>query len=132
MDVEDGEESQRNSDTDEDEVGGNNLEQNNSQSLLRFRNYTPQTKFLEGLYRVDKAEPSSIDSYIEDKINLISDNDYTMNDNDNKHRINPEKLNLQKIDADLKRRIEKRLDKLENETRRQIDKHVKTQKNKNR
>lgn len=103
-----------------------------SKTLFKFRNYTPQTHFLEGLYTIDKAQPGSIAEYIEDKIKLISDGDYLINDGENKYKINPEKLNLQKIDADLKRRIEGRLEKLENETRRQINTYIKNQKSKNR
>lgn len=103
-----------------------------SKALFKFRNYTSQTHFLDGLYTIDKAQPGSIAEYIEDKIKLASDSDYLIDDGENKYKINPEKLNLQKIDADLKRRIEDKLEKLENETRRQISKHLKSQKSRNR
>lgn len=103
-----------------------------SKTLYRFRNYSAQTNFLDGLYTVDKAEPCSITEFIEEKIKLIDDSDYLASDEENKYKINSKKLNLQKVDSDLKRRIEGRLEKLENETRRQINKHLKSQKSRNK
>lgn len=89
---------------------------NNSNSLMRFRNYKPQTNFLDGLYTVDKSQPGSISELIKDKLDLISDGNL---------RIDPKILEPKKIDWDLKRRLEKRLDLLEKETRNSISKHIK-------
>lgn len=82
---------------------------------IRFRNYTPQTKFLEGMYTLDKAEPDTLTPLIQDKLDLLNDNTPLA-----------ERLEPKKIDWDLKCRISGSLEKLERETRKCIDKHVKS------
>lgn len=130
MDIDNDQDPQRSSDKDNDD-GKCDTDQS-SKTLYRFRNYSPQTNFLDGLYTIDKAEPCSIAEFIEDKLKLIDDSNYLVNDEENKYKIIPEKLDLQKVDVDLKRRIEGRLEKLENETRRQINKYLKSQKSRNK
>lgn len=87
---------------------------------FKFRSYTPQTGFLEGKYTVDKAEPELINQFIQDKLDMITDG------SDN-YKIDSNKLQPKGDDWDLKRRIKKRLDKLEKETRKSIDQSVKKQ-----
>ena len=88
--------------------------------MFKFRNYKPQTKFLDGLYAVEKSQPAAINHLIQDKLDLISDAD-----NEKRYRIDPKLLEPKKIDWDLKRRGEKRMEKLERETRKCIDKQLK-------
>jgi len=86
-----------------------------SDGLIKFRNYQPQTDFLEGLYIFEKADPKSVHEFIKDKLDLISDTSF---------RIDPKLMEPKKVDWDLKRRIEKRLDILEKETRKDISTHI--------
>lgn len=99
--------------------------------MLRFRNYNPQTNLLEGMYLIEKSEPESITPYIQDKLKLL-DPDQDNRDTDNPFRINPEMLDAKKVDFDLKRRLESKIEKLDRETRKNIDKYVKDQKCKKR
>lgn len=82
---------------------------------IKFRNYTPQTKFLEGMYIVEKAEPDTLTPLIQDKLDLSKDNAPVS-----------ERLEPKKVDWDLKCRLGRSLEKLERETRKCIDKHVKS------
>lgn len=91
-----------------------------------FRNYTPQTNLLEGLFVVEKSTLETITARIEDKLKLISEETNC----DNKYQIDKVMLEPQKVDSDLKRLINPRLDKLERETRKQIDKFFKMNKGK--
>lgn len=115
----------------DDDADINDIDMNHSSesSKLKFRNYEPQTQFLEGLYTITKSEPESIVPFIRDKLDLLADNDVNKDDTtNNQYKIDKDMLEFKKVDWDLKRRIEKRLEKLERETRKQIDKHIKTQK----
>lgn len=94
----------------------------NSEPLYKFRNYVPQTHFLDGLCVTERTEPSTIKHLIKDKLDLIS--------RDDNYRIDPKLLETKKIDWDLKRRIEKRLEMLERDTRRSIGEHIKSEKKK--
>lgn len=85
--------------------------------VLVFRNYEPVTNFIEGLYTTTKIEPESIQPYIKDKLELISD--------DTESKFDIKSLESRKVDIDLKKRLEKRMEKLEGETRRQIKKIIK-------
>lgn len=82
---------------------------------IRFRNYTPQTKFLDGMYVMEKSEPETLTPLIQDKLDLCDEN-----------KPLAERLEPKKIDWDLKCRISNPLERLERETRRCIDKHVKS------
>lgn len=97
--------------------------QDSPELIFKFRNYTPQTHFLEGLYTVERSQPATIDHLIKDKIDLVSSQDTG-------YRIDPKLFEPKKIDWDLKRRIEKRLELLESDTRKSISKHVKNSKKK--
>lgn len=90
-------------------------------TIFRFTNYAPQTHFLDGLYSLERAQPDSIDHLIKDKLDLTIDSE----DNDNKCKIDPKLLEPKKTDWDLKHRIERRMEKLERETRKSIDRHIK-------
>lgn len=81
---------------------------------IKFRNYTPQTKFLDGMYSIEKTEPETLTPLIQDKLDLCNDNTPLA-----------ERLEPKKIDWDLKCRISNSLERLERETRKCIDKHVK-------
>lgn len=85
--------------------------ESSSNSDLKFRNYHPQTKFLDGYYTLESTEPESITSLIQDKLDLIE--------------CETIEKDFKKIDYDLKCRIEKKLDRLERDTKRQISKHNK-------
>lgn len=80
---------------------------------LKFRNYKPQTKLLEGHYTIEKSEPSTIHHRIQDKLELVN------------LEFDPDYLELKKPDWDLKCRIKSKLDKLERETNKQIKLEVK-------
>ena len=97
----------------------------NSEPMLKFRNYKPQTSFLDGLYTEEQAEPETIQHLIQDKLDLLAaDEDHL------RYRINPKLMEPKKIDFDLKRRIEKKLDKLERETKKSIARHIKNSRSK--
>lgn len=85
--------------------------------VLVFRNYEPVTSFIEGLYTTTKIEPESIQPYIKDKLDLLAE--------DTELKIDAKSLETRKVDLDLKRRLEKRMERLESETRRQIKKAIK-------
>lgn len=82
---------------------------------IRFRNYTPQTKFLDGMYVIEKTEPETLTQLIQDKLDLCDDN-----------KPLAERLEPKKVDWDLKRRISNSLERLERDTRKCIDKHIKS------
>lgn len=88
----------------------------NSSVKIKFRNYKPQTEFLDGLFIVDRSEPASINEFIKDKLDMITDGNYN---------IDPNILEPKKVDWDLKRRLERRVEILERETRKGISKHIK-------
>ena len=96
--------------------------QRSTEPMFKFRNYTPQTRFLDGLYTVEKSQQGSIRHLIEDKLNIISDDT----------SIDPKLLEPKKVDWDLKRRLEKRMEILDRDTRKSISKHVKEVRNKRR
>lgn len=87
-------------------------------SMFRFRNYNPQTHFIDGLFSVEKSEPGSIYHLVQDKLGLASTKETG-------YRIDPKLMEPKKVDWDLKRRIEKRMEILGRETRNSIAKHVK-------
>lgn len=75
------------------------------------------TNFIEGSFTTTEIEPESIKPYIKEKLDLISD--------DTEFKIDTKSLQTRKIDLDLKRRVEKRMERLESETRKQIKKAIK-------
>lgn len=87
---------------------------------IKFRNYTPQTDLLDGLFEISKAEPEVIEPFIEDKLNLLGQ----------KGKITLEDLDFKKIDWDLKRRIEGKMQDLDEKTRKSIDLYLKNKKSK--
>lgn len=93
-----------------------------SMPIIRFRNYTPQTGFLDGLVTVDQSEPGSIKHLIQDKLNLILDQE----DDNEKYRINFDNIEISSKEVcwDLKQRIKKQMDQLESRTDRCIKKHL--------
>lgn len=99
--------------------------------MINFRNYTPQTRLLEGSYTVEKAEPESIIPYIQDKLDLLNDNRSESSDK-NPYKLDIKILEPKKVDWDLKRRIEKKMERLDRETRKNIDIYIKNKKNKSR
>lgn len=101
----------------------------NSNHIIQFRSYSPQTNLLDGLYSSEKIEPLTITKYIEDKLSILKESESTDQDVDNVYKIDPEMLELKKVDWDLKRRLEKRMEKLDRETRKHIDRHIKGQRN---
>lgn len=98
----------------------------NIEQPLVFRNYEPQTKLLEDLYVIEKTEPETIHSRIQDKLKLIEDN----GSEEERYKIDSKFLDPQKIDYDLKRRIQPRMDKLNRRTKREIDRYIKSSKSK--
>lgn len=94
----------------------------NSQQIIRFRNYTPQTDFLDGMYTIEQSQPGSIRHLIEDKLNLIVSNE----DDGKRYMIDPASMEPKKANWDLKRRLEKKMEKLDRETSKCIDKHLKS------
>lgn len=86
---------------------------------IKFRNYQPQTSFLDGAYIVEKSEPESLFSLIEDKLKLGANQEGI---SESKYAIDLNMLEPKKIDYDLKCRLEKNLEKLDRQTRRCIDK----------
>ena len=98
MDEEDGNSSRHSS---EPEAG-----RDSSELIFKFRNYTPQTQFLDGLYTVEKSQPATIGHLIKDKLDLISSEETG-------YRIDHKLFEPKKVDWDLKRRIEKRLEMLD-------------------
>lgn len=99
--------------------------------MINFRNYTPQTSLLEGSFTLEKAEPESITPYIQDKLDLLKD-DTNDNNDKNPYKLDIKILEPKKADWDLKRRIEKRMERLDRETRKNIDIYIKNKKTKNR
>lgn len=91
-------------------------------SKYKFRNYAPQTKFLEGSCVIRPSEALSINHLIQDKLDLIP--------TDGNYKIDHTLLEPKKIDWDLKRRFEKRLKKLERDTSKSISAHIKRERKK--
>lgn len=81
---------------------------------LKFRNYRPQTKFLDGYYTLESTEPEAITPLIMDKLELLG--------------VETVERDFKKVDHDLKCRIEKKLDRLERDTKKQISKYNKKSK----
>lgn len=79
---------------------------------LKFRSYEPQSESLSGY--VNKAQPEDIQSLIIDKLELLGQN--------------TNRVEFKKIDWDLKRRIEKRMEKLDRETKKSIKNLIKNNK----
>lgn len=71
---------------------------------LNFRSYEPQNKSLSG--PISKAQPSEIQSLIADKLELLEQD--------------TSQVKFKKVDWDLKRRIEKRMEKLDRDTKKSI------------
>lgn len=90
--------------------------------MLKFKNYTPQTQLLEGTYTIEKCEPESIKTLIQDKLDLLEDETVDLNSKDQC------RMDMKMVDWDLKRRIGKRMEKLEDETRKAIERHIKSNK----
>lgn len=88
--------------------------------IYKFRNYLPQSKFLDGLTVTSAAEPLSINHLIQDKLDLVP--------KDGNYRIDHQLLEPKKVDWDLKRRFERRLEKLEASTGKAIATYVKERK----
>lgn len=119
------------SENNEDHTDTNSIQRNpDSLPELIFRNYQPQTPFLEGLYTTRKAQPGSIAAYIKDKLDLLEDDRNNVAASDNPYKIDLKNLELKKPDWDLKLRISKKMDKLDRETRRVIDEQIKLRKTK--
>jgi hypothetical protein len=93
-----------------------------SEPKYKFRNYIPQTKFLEGSCVTRPSEPLPINHLIQDKLDLIP--------SDGNYMIDHKMLEQKKVDWDLKRRFEKRLRKLERDTSRKISEHIKKERKK--
>lgn len=93
--------------------------------IFKFRNYTPQTHFIDGIFSVEKSQPGTISHLIEDKLDILSKGGAG-------YRIDPKLMEPKKEDWDLKRRIEKRMETLERATRKSIAKHIKETKKKRR
>lgn len=106
----------------------NNLRSDDTQrcdeQIYKFRNYVPQSKFLCGLSKTSTAEPLSINHLIQDKLDLVP--------KDGNYRIDHQLLEPKKDDWDLKRRFERRLAKLEDNTGRAIASYVKERKEQKR
>lgn len=88
-----------------------NMAQPDRKGDLKFRNYRPQSKFLDGYYTVESTEPETITPLIKEKLDLL--------DTETIER------DFKKVDWDLKCRIEKKLERLERDTKRQISKYIK-------
>lgn len=91
-----------------------------------FRNYTPITQLLEGLYVTEKSEPQSLIHRIEDRLKYVSQDEDQEEESCQNVKID---FDTRKINWDLKLRLSKRSLKLEKETMKQIAKYVKSQKN---
>lgn len=93
----------------------NERNDNNIGMRMKFRNYTPQTQLLDGLYYEEKAEPGSIKHFIQDKLDLLKVDEEHANSDDpaRKYGIDPEMLDPQKPDWDLKRNFSKKSRKLD-------------------
>lgn len=89
------------------------------ESIIKLRNYKPQTNFLDGLFYIEQAQPGSINHLIENKLELVSDD----------YKIDPKLMDPKKVDWDLKRRIEDRMEKLEKQTRKSIARHINNKRN---
>lgn len=121
------------SDSNDDVNSNTNQQTTEPTPEIIFRNYRPQTSLLEGSYSTKKAQPGSITPYVKDKFQLLDDNEfYLKNDSVNQFNLNPKVLEPKKPDWDLKCRISKKMDKLDNETRRNIDKYIKSRKTRTR
>lgn len=99
-----------------------NTHEASSEPRYKFRNYVPQTKFLEGSCQIKPSEALSIDHLIQDKLDLIP--------KDGNYKIDHKMLEPKKIDWDLKRRFEKRLKRLERDTSKSISEHIKSKRKK--
>lgn len=81
---------------------------------LKFRNYTPQSEFLQQIVSSNKTSPESLDKEIKEMLDLeVNDSSYEVFD--------AKLFEPKKIDWDLKRRLSKKTNKLERETSQSLD-----------
>ena len=88
-------------------------EDKNTQNTILFRNHEPRSEFLSRIVRVEKRQPESLTDHISNLLALAEIEDL--------QEFDRTMFEKRKDNLDLKRRISKKMELLDQETRKSIE-----------